>query len=419
MDPHFEEPTESHPSPISIEDILRVLELLKDPNLLGDRSDPTQYEKIRDLGEGISRVTEVMFKPMGKSFARKCYDLPDHKESCQKVKESLAHEVKLLKLFSGLDLFPEFRGSYEEWDDAHDKYTFNIVIDPVADRDLGRELRSAKVQFDPEMPPPQPDVPKQRQFRYLSRHWLAELSEVFFFLHGIGPDADRFVRHRDIKLANFLIVTRRPQPNYNHAGIPEPEEPPIKQIILSDFGISRVFPSITQAITNSTQSEKNFFSAPEVLSDGNPHGIWCDVFSLGAVMLEILAVMWNVPFLVEHTETWGCKTAYGKKLSELRFDIPSSSADLTWFQDLHEQEQKYFREVLAIIEKLMGRAPDERPTATGIHHYFETLEMGMENWVGGRSKRNLELAEQRRWWIDRIGVLGLLEEEGTGGEEQC
>ena len=389
-----------------------------------DPNHPASYEKLKDLGQGVSRVIKVKFNPTGAEYACKCYELPENEESCQKVKGSLDCEVRLLQLYTGLDIFPDFHGSFEVWDDVQNRYTFNIVIAPVADGDLGRELRSIMVQFDPRKPPPQPDVPKIRRFRYLSRFWLAELSQVIFYLHGIGTDATDFVRHRDIKLENFLIITL-PNPKYDNASILELEEsdPPIKQIILSDFGISKVFPSITQAITNSIQPEKNFFSAPEVLCDGSPHGIKCDVFSLGAIMFEILVVMWNVPDLVNHTKTWGSGTAYGSKTLDQHSTFPPSLADPIWLQGLDEQERKYFPRVLAIIKELLHRDPDKRPSATDICGSFRALELEMgDGWKHEMRRYNdFELFAQRNGWVERMGdldgwrpIMQYLEKNGKG-----
>ncbi|KAM3074939.1 hypothetical protein ACMFMG_008345 [Clarireedia jacksonii] len=210
----------------------------------------------------------------------------------------------------------------------------------------------------------------------------------------------------DIKPENFLIVTL-PNLKYNNPFLqPDPKNlvHTITQIILSDFGISRHFTSITQAITNSTQPEKNFFSAPEVLCDGSPHDIKSDIFSLGCIMLEILAVMRNVPSLVENTKIWGSGTAYGSKASVQNFTVASSSADHAWLQDLDEQEQKYFHGVLEIIEKLLRHDPDKRPSATEIRFSFQDLVVKLKrrNYLEDEIRRagNFEdFSIKNRWSV--------------------
>jgi serine/threonine protein kinase len=417
MDPHFEKLIESQPgirtsydnfkSPAGPEAQEMVKKLLESsPN------NSEAYEELEFLGKGISRVTKVRFKPTGEVYARKRYELPENEASRRKIRESLALEVKFLVHFSYLDIFPTFHGSFEAWDDARNMDTFNIVIEPVADRDLGAELRSAMVQFNPAKPPKPPDAQRQRQFRYWSRFWLSELGEVFHYLHGLGPKGRPFVRHRDIKLENFLVVTR-PNPKYDNQLSPflvrKDSEHATRHIILSDFGISKDFPSITQAITNSSQPTKNFFSAPEVLRDGSSHGLESDVFSLGAVMLEILAVMRNVPSLAERTKTWGSGTEYGLKASELQTSVTSSLADQAWLQGLDEEEHQYFKWALDVIERMVREHPNERLKAREIAFLFQFPERGnYSNQIPGLKKypkSGLSKYENMKKFVVESGVL--------------
>ncbi|KAK3395236.1 kinase-like domain-containing protein [Podospora didyma] len=104
------------------------------------------------------------------------------------------------------------------------------------------------------------DVPKS---------WFGCLVDTLAHIHGLG------IRHRDIKPENILVVRG------GKKGIPI--------IKLSDFGISqaglgRTTPTTIPALA---RGRSESFCAPEV-QHGSTRGRAADVFSLGAVLLEIL-----------------------------------------------------------------------------------------------------------------------------------
>ncbi|KAJ6168103.1 hypothetical protein N7497_000946 [Penicillium chrysogenum] len=96
-----------------------------------------------------------------------------------------------------------------------------------------------------------------------SKRWFGCLIGVIHHIHTLG------IRHRDIKPSNILIKDQ--------------------QVLLADFGISQMGLGKTMPTTNLQRSSQRTreYCAPEV-DEGRTRGRSADIFSLGAVFLEML-----------------------------------------------------------------------------------------------------------------------------------
>ena len=102
-----------------------------------------------------------------------------------------------------------------------------------------------------------------------STEWFGCLIRAVHYIHTLG------VRHRDIKPSNVLIKARK--------------------VLLADFGISQMGLGKTMPTTykNRNASRSREYCAPKV-DQGSTRGRSADIFSLGAVFLEMLIAI-NFP----------------------------------------------------------------------------------------------------------------------------
>jgi tRNA A-37 threonylcarbamoyl transferase component Bud32 len=99
------------------------------------------------------------------------------------------------------------------------------------------------------------------------------LSSAIGFIH------DKNVKHMDIKPKNILV--RRVD------GLPK--------VYIADFGIARSYKSPAEAFTDTPTSFTRTYAAPEVVQQ-DKRGYPADIFSLGCVFMEMVAVMMSTPY---------------------------------------------------------------------------------------------------------------------------
>ncbi|KAF2811033.1 kinase-like protein [Mytilinidion resinicola] len=110
---------------------------------------------------------------------------------------------------------------------------------------------------------------------------LSNLYDLSCFIGCLSNAMDyihqQFTKHMDIKPKNILIrQTPRGCNKY--------------RVYFADFGISRAYKSAAEAETDSPTPYTRMYAAPEVV-DQDTRGFGADIFSLGCVFAEIIAVL--------------------------------------------------------------------------------------------------------------------------------
>lgn len=111
-------------------------------------------------------------------------------------------------------------------------------------------------------------LPLPVQFADALRTFFGCLTNGMSFIHDLS------IKHMDIKPKNILVHVVRGR----------------HQAFIADFGIARAYASAEQSNTGSLTSFTPIYAAPEVAAQGE-RDLSADIFSLGCVFLEILAVL--------------------------------------------------------------------------------------------------------------------------------
>jgi ankyrin repeat protein len=165
---------------------------------------------------------------------------------------------------------------------------------------------------------------------------------VVAYIHGFG------IRHRDIKPTNILIKG--------------------KQVLLADFGISRMglgktMPTTIPAFARDRTKD---YCAPEV-EDESTRGRSADIFSLGAVFLEML-IAHTYPHKrrdLEDVLTSRGNHSYAKTIDLIHHFIHSIEQELG--------PDKWFLKVLSHCRKMLYIERDQRPPADDLDLAWSSL----------------------------------------------
>lgn len=217
------------------------------------------FKHVEIIGNGgvgvVEEVTGSSQAFSGGKFARKTIKLHETPVDRATQIRELNNEVAILKKFQHkhivqLIMAYMFRDSYA------------IVMDPRADRDLERHLQTANNPMGDLGEKARDQIPK----------WIKCLISGLAHIHEQG------VRHRDIKPSNILLQG--------------------DNILFADFGISMMGLGTTvpttapEATSRLHRGRTPEYCAPEV-ELGHSRGRSADIFSLGAVILEMVTVHSN------------------------------------------------------------------------------------------------------------------------------
>lgn len=183
----------------------------------------------------------------------------------------------------------------------------------------------------------------------------------------------RLTKHMDIKPKNLLIKDMgSSKPRLGH--IPAFVR---YKIIVADFGIARSYASAQESITDSPTSFTRTYASPEVINQA-PRSFMADIFSLGCVMLEMLATLCDI------CSPWH-KESYYSGLIRIRSSTSDASYQanalhlIEWLRSsiwqrpistLSAEERAQFGSFVLLIIDMLNPKPERRPTSSGLCDFF-------------------------------------------------
>tara|TARA_R110002003_G_scaffold40_5_gene2642 strand:+ start:20808 stop:22802 length:1995 start_codon:yes stop_codon:yes gene_type:complete len=224
-------------------------------------------------------------------------------------------EIELLKRLKHRHIV-EFVGSYT------DSRYIALIMSPVAEMDLGAYLARVTVSNYPEM-----------------RTFFGCLATGLEFLH------EQNVRHKDIKPANILI---------SHG-----------YVLFTDFGLSLDFTDADGSTTTGMANGMTVrYCAPEVAC-GGPRNTMSDIWSLGAVFMEIIAVLKGKT--AQHLNE-----LYKQHGSWQAFVVTSPSALSEFVAELEKIGDLADNKALEWAQKMLSPNQKSRPPASLLIEYITT-----------------------------------------------
>jgi ankyrin repeat protein len=184
-----------------------------------------------------------------------------------------------------------------------------------------------------------------KKTRSLAR-WFGCLVGVVAHIHGLG------IRHRDIKPTNILVKD--------------------EQVLLTDFGISKMGLGKTMPTTVPAfpRARTEGYCAPEVEA-GSTRGRSADIFSLGAVFLEML-IAYSYPDMREDLEE--VLTSRGNRSRGNRSYAETADRVYQLMDDIQERRpEKWFLGVLSYCRKMLHEERDQRPLADELESAWSYL----------------------------------------------
>lgn len=203
------------------------------------------------------------------------------------------------------------------------KYSCGILLQPVADYDLGEYLHRVldKLEYH---------QPVAEDIKLLSCTFGC-LASGLAYLHW------QKVKHKDIKPANILI----------HG----------ESVLFTDFGISTEFSTNDRSTSTGPTAFSREWAAPEVLTSDLARNTSADVFSLGCVFVEILTVM------------AGMSLSDFKELRQKAGDSTYANnieTTLHWVRVISGSLPGSLRAIAPIIESMLSSHPNDRPSAADV-----------------------------------------------------
>ncbi|PSN74956.1 kinase-like protein [Corynespora cassiicola Philippines] len=217
------------------------------------------FQVVESLGHGsLGVVEEVRISSRCPSFVRKRVQIPYHKrKQYLKIIRQEAHVIQSLSHCHIVRII----GSYSEIPTSGRQF-YSLLMAPVGERDLKTFLDMAG---DQSMLQIGDCILNKKDWL---RTWFKCLSSALEYIHSHG------VRHQDIKPSNII-----------HKG---------DTIYFTDFSSASQFEIGKTTSTENPARTSAMYAAPEVIESGenlHRHGRGTDVFALGAVFTEMLAVL--------------------------------------------------------------------------------------------------------------------------------
>jgi ankyrin repeat protein len=269
-------------------------------------------ERVKGKESGEYKTLEDY---VSKSFKLVRNGLEEAKKGCLNEAKilALAQHKHVIKLFMTYILEPE---DGDPW--------FGIIMDS-ADENLDRYLNGTKNSIAMEHIP----------------GWFGCLLTAVDYIHGRG------IRHRDIKPANILVKGSK--------------------VLLADFGISKMGlgKTMSTSVPGRPRARTTQYCAPEV-EEGSTRGRSADIFSLGAVFLEMLIAS-------------SCPEQRSELARVLQSKHPPSYAAAIddvhrWMEDLGQKlKDKWQLIILGSCREMLSAERDMRPLSQTIVSEFRFL----------------------------------------------
>ncbi len=276
------------------------------------------WKHIDNLGRGgFGSVDRVRHVQSGQIMARKV--LRYHPRQAKRVKAEFEKEIAHLKKLNQHKHIVRLVCSYQQGCD------FGILLLPVAPGNL-YEFLQKRVS----------DEEQQRYFKDLYQSFGCLLSGLSF-IHSNG------IRHKDIKPQNILV---------------DPQSP--SKFLFTDFGLSRDFSDLSQSYTSGRPDAfSSRYCAPEVAAY-TQRGRKADIFSLGCVFIEIVAVLCgNTPDYLENVVL--------ANIGDEQADTMSFSAHhegvVSWISQerARQRDERALLPPLSLCETMIRENPSDRP----------------------------------------------------------
>jgi serine/threonine protein kinase len=214
---------------------------------------PLEETERRLLGRGaVGEVHEVKAPGSHETMARKRIYLPRIQKQAVRDRARIKKEVEILRNLDHAHIV-KILGCFEEAT-GRSTFAFCALMYPAADEDLAHFLYENCQDISEEQ-------------KAWIRGWYACLASALAYMHSRG------IHHEDIKPKNIV-----------HHG---------SRIYFTDFSSSRRLEAGQDTSTDSPAMATWLFAAPEAMSENGMvlrHGSKTDVFSLGLVFMEMLAV---------------------------------------------------------------------------------------------------------------------------------
>jgi hypothetical protein len=309
---------------------------------------PNFVQVVDSLGHGsLGVVEEVRVSPNYPSFVRKRVQIPYNKR--KQYLRIISQEAQALRSLTHCHIV-KMIGSYSEVP-ASGRQFYSLLMAPVGQRDLKTFL---DIVGDQSSAQSQDWIEDRRTWL---RNWFKCLSSALAYMHSKG------VRHQDIKPSN--IIHRR------------------SAIYFTDFSSASQFDVGQTTSTENPARTSAMYAAPEVINNSgslNRHGRGTDVFALGAVFTEILAVVRG--YSIEEFHRFLLDPQEGYNSSRVRPVTPAGRKSFLYGRKLNEiaaffQDDEFYQTCVApMLNTDREKRFDAEQVATGIRSFVPWILRG-------------------------------------------
>ena len=288
---------------------------------------------IATLGSGSSGIVEAV-RCNGRPLARKTIRLFPGRFRSRSIQETIRTEIAVMRRLSHRHV-TQLIGTYST------KRSFSMLIYPVCQYDLKQLMEECEEMRQQQSAA---GVQRARWIRITAKRSAQCMAQALEYLH------ENQVRHSDIKPSNVLYKISR---NGGAA-----------HVYLTDFDISKMVEDYTE--TGTTGIPRAFtrqYAPPETLN-AERRGRSIDVFSLGCIFKEILAML-----LCAEAYPTGRYLPYAQYLNEFHAEVESLGNHNGVVEGLRIPRRQITRFADLIIS-MTQEIPDDRPLAADVAQWL-------------------------------------------------